>query len=70
MAMRFAVVGDAHGHLALLCDVLARCRQDGEQLDLILRVGDLGAFPDPARLDGPTRTRCAPPRGARLRILG
>jgi hypothetical protein len=59
MAMRFAVVGDVHGHLALMYAILARSRQDGGELDLILQVGDLGAFPDPARLDGPTRKRAA-----------
>jgi hypothetical protein len=58
MTMRFAVVGDVHGHLALLYAILAcACRESGEGLDLVLQVGDLGAFPDHARLDGPTRKR-------------
>lgn len=44
--MRIAVVGDVHGHLALLYAILGRWqRETGHSIDLILQVGDLGAFP-------------------------
>lgn len=54
--MRIAVVGDVHGHLALTYAILGRWqRETSERIDLILQVGDLGAFPDPSRIDRATR---------------
>lgn len=54
--MYIAVFGDLHGHIL---PALKRCQrwqeETGQQLDLILQVGDLGVFPDPARLDPATR---------------
>jgi hypothetical protein len=54
--MHIAVFGDLHGHILL---ALKRCQrwqeETGQQLDLILQVGDLGVFPDPTRLDAATR---------------
>jgi hypothetical protein len=53
--MRIAVVGDVHGHLALLYAILGRWqRESGQRLDLILQVGDLGCFPHPG-LDQATK---------------
>jgi hypothetical protein len=50
---RIAVVGDVHGHLELLYAILGRWqRETGVPIDLILQVGDLGAFP--ATLDRAT----------------
>src|SRR3972149_4740339 len=46
LVMRIAVVGDVHGHLALLYAVLGRWQgETGRSIDLVLQVGDLGAFP-------------------------
>jgi hypothetical protein len=57
--MRIAVVGDVHGHLALLYAILGRWqRETGRSIDLILQVGDLGAFPA-ARLDQATNRHAA-----------
>ncbi len=54
--MWIAVVGDVHGHLALMYAILGRWqRETGERIDLILQVGDLGAFPDRSRIDRATR---------------
>jgi hypothetical protein len=45
-----------HGHLSLAYTILARWeRETGRTLDLILQVGDLGAYPLPLRLDKATR---------------
>lgn len=50
-----AVFGDVHGHLRLLFQL---CRlwqlEHGRHLDGILQCGDLGFFPEPARLDDAT----------------
>lgn len=57
--MRIAVVGDVHGHLALLYAILGRWqRETGRTIDLILQVGDLGAFPA-ARVDQATNRHAA-----------
>ncbi len=56
--MRIALVGDVHGHLALLYAVLGRWRREtGNAIDLILQVGDLGAFGADSPLDQATRRR-------------
>jgi hypothetical protein len=55
-ALHIAVLGDVHGHLTLALRVLRRWeREAGLALDLILQVGDLGAFPPPFRMDKATR---------------
>jgi hypothetical protein len=54
-ALHIAVLGDLHGHFTLAYRVLKRWeRENGVPLDLILQVGDLGAFPPPFRLDPAT----------------
>ena len=54
--LRIAVLGDVHGHLTLAFRLLRRWQDEtGHELDLILQVGDLGAFPPPFRLDDATR---------------
>jgi Icc-related predicted phosphoesterase len=54
--MRVAVVGDVHGHLALMYAILGRWQQEtGRRIDLILQVGDLGSFVPGSRLDQATR---------------
>ncbi|MGQ0702351.1 MAG: metallophosphoesterase, partial [Gemmatimonadales bacterium] len=54
--MRIAVVGDVHGHLALLYAILGRWRREtGKPIHLILQVGDLGAFDPGSRLDRATQ---------------
>lgn len=54
--LRLAVLGDVHGHLTLAYRVLRRWQDEtGLALDLILQVGDMGAFPPPFRLDDATR---------------
>jgi hypothetical protein len=54
--MNIAVFGDLHGKILLAFQCCARCQQEtGQQIDLILQVGDLGMFPDRTRLDRATR---------------
>jgi hypothetical protein len=54
--MRIAVVGDVHGHLALLYAILGRWqRETGQPIHLILQVGDLGAFGPQSGLDRATQ---------------
>lgn len=54
--LEIAVLGDVHGHLTLVYRLLGRWqRETGRALDLILQVGDLGAFPPPFRLDRATK---------------
>jgi hypothetical protein len=54
--MHIAVFGDLHGNILLAFQCCIRWQQEtGQQLDLILQVGDLGVFPDRTRLDGATR---------------
>jgi hypothetical protein len=54
--LRIAVAGDVHGHLALLFAILGRWqRETGQRIDLILQVGDLGAFGPTSMLDRATR---------------
>jgi len=55
-ALHLAVLGDVHGHLTLAFRILRRWeRETGCSIDLVLQVGDLGAFPPPFRLDKATR---------------
>jgi Icc-related predicted phosphoesterase len=50
--MIVAVFGDLHGHFALAYRLLRRWEIEQERrCDLILQVGDVNAFPDPARAD-------------------
>src|SRR3954464_9562903 len=53
--LHFAVFGDIHGRIALMI-TMARLweQQTGLRLAGILQVGDMGAFPDTARLDDAT----------------
>ena len=54
--MYLAVAGDVHGHLALLYAILGRWqRESGRSFDLILQVGDLGAFASGSELDRATQ---------------
>jgi calcineurin-like phosphoesterase family protein len=54
--MTIAVVGDVHGHLALMYAILGRWqREHARRIDLILQVGDLGAFLPTSVLDSATR---------------
>lgn len=54
--LRVAVLGDLHGHFSLAYRVLRRWElETGLALDVILQVGDLGAFPPPFRLDKATQ---------------
>lgn len=54
--MQIAVFGDIHGQILLAFQLAARWQQEtGQELDLLLQVGDLGVFPDTARLDRSTR---------------
>ncbi len=58
--MRIAVAGDVHGHLALLYRQLGRWRErTGHAIDLILQVGDLGAFGPDSALDRATQRHAA-----------
>jgi predicted phosphodiesterase len=54
--MIIAVFADVHGRVQLAFKLCARWQQEtGEQIDLILQAGDLGAFFSEARLDKATR---------------
>jgi hypothetical protein len=54
--LRVAVFGDVHGHLTLAYRLVKRWeRENAAAIDLILQVGDLGAFPPPYRLDKATK---------------
>lgn len=54
--MRIAIVGDVHGHLALMYAVLGRWqRESGRSIDLVLQLGDMGAFLPTSRLDSATK---------------
>lgn len=53
--MNIAVFADVHGRILLAFKLCARWEQEtGETIDLILQAGDLGAYPDPTRLDSAT----------------
>ena len=54
--MNIAVFADVHGRILLALKLCARWqRETGERIDLILQAGDLGAFPDLARMDSATK---------------
>lgn len=54
--MQIGVFGDVHGQLLLVFHLAARWQQEtGQQLDLLLQVGDLGVFPEMKHLDRSTR---------------
>ncbi|HEU5376293.1 MAG TPA: metallophosphoesterase [Ktedonobacteraceae bacterium] len=54
--MQIGVFGDVHGQILLIFQLAARWQQEnGQELDLLLQVGDLGVFPDMAHLDRSTR---------------
>lgn len=54
--MNIATFADLHGRLLLAFKLCARWqRETGEQIDLILQAGDLGAYPAKERLDRATR---------------
>jgi hypothetical protein len=56
MPLNIALLGDVHGHITLAYRLLKRWeREEGQQIDLILQVGDFGAFPPPYRLDKATK---------------
>jgi hypothetical protein len=53
--VNIAVFADLHGRILLAFKLCARWEQEtGEKLDLILQAGDMGIFPDVARLDKAT----------------
>jgi len=53
--VNIAVLADVHGRILLTFKLCARWqRETGRRVDLILQAGDLGAFPDRARLDRAT----------------
>lgn len=54
--MHIAFIGDAHGRVYHLLAALLRLQDGlGGALDCVIQVGDLGAFPDPDRLDEATK---------------
>ncbi len=54
--MKICLVGDAHGRVYhMLAAVLELQERLGEPLNLVIQVGDLGAFPDPELLDDATK---------------
>ena len=54
--MQIGVFGDVHGQLLQVFHLAARWQQEtGQNLDLLLQVGDLGVFPEVKRLDRSTR---------------
>src|SRR5215213_936056 len=53
--MNIAIFADIHGRILLCFKLCARWeRETGEQIDLVLQAGDLGAYPDLQRLDRAT----------------
>jgi hypothetical protein len=54
--LNFAVFGDIHGRIALMYTLaILWQQQSGIELDGLLQVGDLGAFPDLSKLDDATK---------------
>ncbi len=54
--LNIAILGDTHGHLTLAYRVLNRWQHEERQhINLILQVGDFGAFPPPYRMDKATK---------------
>jgi hypothetical protein len=54
--MLICAAGDTHGEMVALYDGVSRLEAEiGRRVDLVVHVGDFGAFPDPAHLDEATR---------------
>lgn len=54
--MIIGIIGDIHGRVFHALAAVATWQlEKGKQFDLLLHVGDLGAFPDPAQLDAATK---------------
>ena len=54
--MKICLVGDVHGRVYhMLAAVLELQGRLGDPLDLVIQVGDMGAFPDPELLDESTK---------------
>ncbi len=54
--MKICLVGDVHGRVYhMLAAVLELQERLGSQFELVIQVGDLGAFPDPELLDDATK---------------
>jgi len=54
--MNLAIIGDVHGHLALMYAVLGRWQKEtGRRIDLILQCGDMGSFLPTSQLDRATK---------------
>jgi predicted phosphohydrolase len=54
--LNFAVFGDIHGRIALMYTLaILWQQQSGMELDGLLQVGDMGAFPDSSKLDKATK---------------
>ncbi|HEY3870644.1 MAG TPA: metallophosphoesterase [Actinocrinis sp.] len=54
--MKIAFIGDVHGRvLHALAAAAALQHHRGIRLDAVVQVGDLGAYPTPDRMDGPSR---------------
>ncbi len=54
--MRIAFIGDVHGCvLHALAALLEWQRRHGARLDAAIQVGDMGAYPTPERMDGPSK---------------
>ncbi|MAG37667.1 MAG: hypothetical protein CL878_15640 [Dehalococcoidia bacterium] len=53
--MIIGFIGDVHGHVyEAIAAAVTWQMQTGKRFDLLLQVGDLGAFPDPAQMDAAT----------------
>jgi predicted phosphodiesterase len=54
--MLIGFVGDVHGRVLHALALLVEWqRRSGRRLDLVIQVGDMGAYPDPERMDAPSR---------------
>lgn len=70
--MLIGFVGDVHGRVFHMLAALATWqRRSGKQLDLIVQVGDMGAFPTSDRMDSATRSYMSldPSEGDFARLL-
>jgi hypothetical protein len=64
---RYLIFGDLHGRILPAFRLAVRWeREHGTRLDGLLQVGDLGYFPDPARLDKATARQAADDPLARI----
>ncbi len=56
--MNIAIVGDVHGHLALMYAILGKWQSESSRkIDLVLQCGDMGAFLPTSQLDRATIRR-------------